>query len=94
MKTVLRPLPFVQQEIRSSVGKLPTNTACAPGLPPNLRRRELENELLGPDHPELVPRDPLDVRWVAAEGFDLALERGDLADEFLVGLPELLKLLP
>jgi hypothetical protein len=54
----------------------------------------LENELLGPDHPELVPRDSLDVGWVAAEGFDLALERGDFAGEFLVGLPELLKLPP
>jgi len=84
MKAVLRPLATVQQEIRSNVCGLPTQ--------PNLPRGKLEDELLGADHPELIPGNPLYVYRVGAEGFDLALERRDLPDQLLVGFTELLKL--
>jgi len=84
MKAVLRPLAFVQQEIRSNVCGLPTQ--------PKLPGRELEDELLAADHPELIPGDALYVHRVGAEGLDLAFERRDLTDQLLVGLTELLKL--
>ncbi len=51
-----------------------------------LARRELEHELLGPDHPELVSGDALDIPRIGPESVDLALERGDLLDQLLIGL--------
>ncbi len=63
-----------------------------PAAGPLLPRRELEDELFGPDHSELVAGDAFDVRRIGAEGFDFALERGDLVYQIFVGFPELLNL--